>query len=281
MCEWMDRANALISIRQLSFSYRGAERPAVNAIDLEIQDGEIVAILGANGSGKSTLARMIGGLLRPKAGEVVIDGVSTASPPRDWFVHQHVGMVFQNPQNQIVSTVVENEVAFGLENLLFSSAEMQRRVEECLSLVGLSHLQRANPHELSAGEQQRLAIASALAARPKHLLLDEATSLLDDRSRLGLMQTVQQLARDLRLAVVLITHRMDEVSIADRVIVLSHGEMVFSGTARALFAQPDLLNGWNLALPPLQDLAVQLRDAGLVVTPGAGSVRELADQLWR
>lgn len=276
----MGKVSALISIRQLSFSYRHAQQPAVREIDLEIADGEVLAILGANGSGKSTLARMIGGLLLPQSGTVVIDGVSTATPPDGWFMHQHVGMVFQNPQNQIVSTVVENEVAFGLENLLVDSITMQRRVGECLDLVGLSHLRMSNPHELSAGEQQRLAIASALAASPHHLLLDEATSLLDDQTRLALMRTVQDLAGRLGLSVVLITHRMDEVVTADRVVVLSLGEVVFSGSPDALFAQPDRLADWNLALPPLQQLMADLRDAGIHLPQGLSSVEALADQLW-
>ncbi|HWE62186.1 MAG TPA: ATP-binding cassette domain-containing protein [Chloroflexota bacterium] len=270
----------MISIRQLSFSYHASLRPAVRTINLEIADGEIVAILGANGSGKSTLARLIGGLLLPDLGSVTVDGVATDAPPSDWAMHRHVGMVFQNPQNQIVSTVVENEVAFGLENLLMDSTTMQRRVEECLDMVGLLPLRFANPHELSAGEQQRLAIASALAASPKHLVLDEATSLLDDQTRLDLMATVQRLAYQLGLAVILITHRMDEVPIAGRVVVLSQGQMVFEGTPQVLFAQAERLAGWNLSLPPLQQLSLDLRQAGLRASAGALSVTDLAAQLW-
>jgi len=269
----------LISIHQLSYRYRSAARPAVDAVDLEIADGEVVAILGANGSGKSTLAKLMGGLLLPQAGSITVDGVATAERPRGWAMHQHVGMVFQNPQNQIVSTVVENEVAFGLENLQADSRAMQERVVACLELLGLGHLRLANPHELSAGEQQRLAIASAIAARPNHLLLDEATSLLDDQTRIDLMVTVGGLAHQLGLSVILITHRMDEVPIADRVIVLSGGQIVFQGTPDALFSEAERLPGWNLGLPPLQDLALELRTAGLPVSPGVRSVPELAAQL--
>jgi energy-coupling factor transport system ATP-binding protein len=276
----MRKAGALISIRQLSFSYRGGAQPAVHDLDLEIADGEIVAILGANGSGKSTLARLMGGLLRPAAGTVLVDGEQTTALPSGWSMHQIVGMVFQNPQNQIVSTVVESEVAFGLENLRMEAPLMQQRVQECLELVDMAHLQLANPHELSAGEQQRLAIATAIAASPRHLLLDEATSLLDDQSRHDLMALVQRLAHRLGLSVVLITHRMDEVPIADRVIVLSRGRIVFEGTAPELFAQAERLADWNLSLPPLQDLALGLRRAGLPVPTDIGSATDLAQALW-
>lgn len=276
----MLEGNALISIRRLSFSYPGATVPALQDLDQEIVDGEILAILGANGSGKSTLARLIGGLLTPQNGEVVVDGVSTVALPPGWAMHQHVGMVFQNPQNQIVSTVVENEVAFGLENLTVASSAMQQRVQECLEAVGLGHMRAANPHALSAGEQQRLAIASALAARPKHLLLDEATSLLDDRTRLELMGTVQRLARQLGLSNILITHRMDEVPIADRVIVLSRGRLVFDGDGQSLFAHPERLRDWNLILPPLQELIVTLRQQGFALPSSVQSLDQLASQLW-
>jgi energy-coupling factor transport system ATP-binding protein len=270
----------LISTRHLGFSYRGARRPALRDVSLEIGDGAVVAVLGANGSGKSTLARLFGGLLRPTQGSVRVDGEDTAALPPGWAMHQHVGMVFQNPQNQIVSTVVENEVAFGLENLLLGSRQMQTRVEECLALVGLAHLRLANPHELSAGEQQRLAIASALAANPRHLLLDEATSLLDDQSRMDLMATVERLAHGLGLGVILITHRMDEVPIADRVIVLSQGSIVFDGTPPALFEAAERLPDWNLTLPPLQELALELRRAGLPAPASVSTAADLAGALW-
>lgn len=275
----MSKDATLISIRQLSYKYPSALQPAVQSIDLEIADGEVCAILGANGSGKSTLAKLMGGLLLPHTGSILVDGVPTAARPRGWAMHQHVGMVFQNPQNQIVSTVVENEVAFGLENLQADSLTMQDRVVACLELLGLAHLRLANPHELSAGEQQRLAIASAIAARPNHLLLDEATSLLDDQTRLDLMATVGRLAHQLGLSVILITHRMDEVPIADRVIVLSGGQIVFQGTPAALFSEAERLPSWNLSLPPLQDLALELRTAGLSVSPAVRSVPELTAQL--
>jgi len=276
----MHEVNALISIRHLGYRYRGAAKPALGDIDLEVADGAVVAILGANGCGKSTLARLIGGMLTPSHGTVLVDGVDTTAIPPGWAMHQHVGMVFQNPQNQIVSTVVENEVAFGLENLLTDSLAMQARVDECLDLVGLTDLRLANPHELSAGEQQRLGIASALAANPRHLLLDEATSLLDDQSRMELMATVQRLAHLLGLGVILITHRMDEVPIADRVIVLSHGSMVFDGSPTLLFAEAEKLAGWNLTLPPLQEMARDLRYAGFPAPADVRTASDLAVALW-
>lgn len=272
--------NELISIRHLGYSYRGAPRPALGDISLEVADGAVVAILGANGCGKSTLARLIGGMLTPSQGVVMVDGVDTTAIPAGWAMHQHVGMVFQNPQNQIVSTVVENEVAFGLENLLNDSTTMQTRVDECLELVGLTQLRLANPHELSAGEQQRLGIASALAANPRHLLLDEATSLLDDQSRMELMATVQRLAHRLGLGVILITHRMDEVPIADRVIVLAHGAMVFDGSPGQLFAEAERLSEWNLNLPPLQEMARDFRQAGFTMPAEVHSANDLATALW-
>jgi energy-coupling factor transport system ATP-binding protein len=270
----------LISIRRLEYKYRDTTRPAVHDIDLEIDDGDVVAVLGANGSGKSTLARLIGGLLKPTAGTVTVDGVDTTKQPRGWAMHQHVGMVFQNPQNQIVSTVVENEVAFGLENLCVDSAAMLGRVRECLELVGLAHLRLANPHELSAGEQQRLGIASALAANPRHLILDEATALLDDQTRIELMARVHALAEHLHLSLLVITHRMDEVSMADRVLVLSQGSVVFDASPATLFRQAERLSGWNLALPPLQALALKLRNAGLDVPLEVHTPPDLASSIW-
>jgi energy-coupling factor transport system ATP-binding protein len=272
--------NELISIRRLGFSYRGAAQPALNEIDLEIGDGAVIAVLGANGCGKSTLARLIGGMLTPSKGTVLVDGVDTTAIPAGWAMHQHVGMVFQNPQNQIVSTVVENEVAFGLENLLVDAKTMQARVDQCLKLVGMSDLRLGNPHELSAGEQQRLAIAGALAPSPRHLLLDEATSLLDDQSRMELMATVKDLAQRLGLGVILITHRMDEVPIADRVIVLSHGSVVFDAGPDLLFAEAERLAGWNLALPPLQEMALHFRQAGLPAPADVHTPADLAAALW-
>jgi energy-coupling factor transport system ATP-binding protein len=254
--------------------------PAVRGIDLEIDDGSIVAVLGANGSGKSTLARLIGGMLRPTEGSVLVDGVDTMHRPDGWAMHQHVGMVFQNPQNQIVSTVVENEVAFGLENLRIDSATIRARVIECLELVGMTHLRLVNPHELSAGEQQRLGIASALAANPRHLILDEATALLDDQTRIELINRVEALARRLTLNVIAITHRMDEVIVADRVLVLSHGSVVFDDTPAHLFAQAERLSEWNLTLPPLQDITVALRKVGLNVPITADTPALVASALW-
>jgi energy-coupling factor transport system ATP-binding protein len=270
----------LISIRRLEFSYPEAVQPAISGIDLDVADGAVLAILGANGSGKSTLARLIGGMLRPSAGSVMVDGVDTTRAPAGWAMHQHVGMVFQNPQNQIVSTVVENEVAFGLENLRVDSAAMRARVDECLQLVGLAHLRTANPHDLSAGEQQRLGIASALAAAPRHLILDEATALLDDQTRTELMSRVHVLADRLGLSVLIITHRMDEVSLADRVVVLAKGSIVFEDSPEALFRQAERLAGWNLTLPPLQALTQQLRLAGLAVPAATATAEDLAAALW-
>ncbi len=270
----------MISIRRLDYRYRDATRSAVHDIDLEIGDGAIIAVLGANGSGKSTLARLIGGLLKPTAGTVTVDGIDTTLQPRGWAMHQHVGMVFQNPQNQIVSTVVENEVAFGLENLCIGSIPMLRRVQECLELVGLEHLRLSNPHELSAGEQQRLGIASALAANPRHLILDEATALLDDQTRTDLMVRVHALAEHLQLSLLIITHRMDEVSSVDRVLVLSQGAIVFDDTPEILFMQAERLADWNLALPPLQALALRLRAAGLNVPLTVRTPPELASSIW-
>jgi energy-coupling factor transport system ATP-binding protein len=270
----------LISIRRLEYKYRDAARAAIHDIDLDLADGTIVAILGANGSGKSTLARLIGGMLTPTRGFVTVDGVDTVAQSHGWSMHQHVGMVFQNPQNQIVSTVVENEVAFGLENLRMDSASMRTRVDQCLDLVGLTHLRSANPHELSAGEQQRLGIASALAANPRHLILDEATALLDDQTRLELMARVQVLAKRLELNVIVITHRMDEVGIAERVIVLSQGRIVFDDTPETLFKNAERLSDWNLTLPPLQALTLALRNAGLDAPASVHTPAELAASLW-
>ncbi len=249
--------------------------PAVQNVTLEIETGRMVAILGANGSGKSTLARLMNGLLLPSRGEVVVDGRSTADLSALQEIRRRVGMVFQSPENQIVSSSVEHDVAFGLENLCINGAEMRLRVDQALAAVGLSGRGADNPHDLSASQKQRLAVAGVLAVQPDYLILDEATSFLDGADRQDLLDTVTHLRDSTTLSIVLITHLMEEALLADRAIVMSGGRVVFDGLPLDLFSlSPEHLASWRLQVPDLVTLADQLRQEGISlpeapVTPNA------------
>ncbi len=274
-----DRAPALIRVRGLSHTYEpgaGEPVPALRGVDLDVHRGECIALIGGNGSGKSTLAKHLNALLLPTAGEVIVDGLDTRDRDAVWAVRQRVGMIFEHPDDQLIAAVVEEDVAFGCENLGLPPTEIRSRVDEALRTVGLEALRRRPPHLLSGGQKQRVAIAGVLAMRPRCLVLDEATSMLDPAGQREVMETVLRL-RDEGLALVLITHSMEEAALADRVVVLAGGTVALSGTPSDVFARDDVLRRLRLEAPPIVALARGLAAAGVPLPPGLLTAPQLAD----
>ena len=228
-----------------------------------MEEGEFVAVLGANGSGKSTLARHINGLLLPDKGQCLVAGLNTANAEELWQIRQQVGMVFQNPDNQLIAGLVEDDVAFGPENLGMKPAEIRRRVSRALAAVGMEDFRQFAPHLLSGGQKQRVAIAGALAMNTKCLILDEATAMLDPEGRQEVMAAVQRLHEEKGLTVICITHFMDEAAQADKVFVMQAGQIVQSGTPQQVFAKAEALRKLGLAVPLAVELTWKLRQHGL------------------
>jgi len=258
-------AEALIKFVDVSFSYSSDSEhglEALTGINLEIDDGEFVAVLGHNGSGKSTLAKHINALLVPTSGTVFVAGIDTQDADRLWEIRQNVGMVFQNPDNQLVATTVEEDVAFGPENIGIPTPEIHRRVDEALKVVGMSEFRLHSPHQLSGGQKQRVAIAGMIAMRPRCIVLDEPTAMLDPVGRREVMQTVIKLNREEKITIVLITHAMEEAILADRVIVMEEGRIVLTGTPREVFSQVETLTRLRLDVPEITSLANRLRQRG-------------------
>ena len=248
---------------------------AVNGIDLSIDEGEYVAVIGANGSGKSTFARLVNGLILPTDGCVLVGGYDTADEEHTWDVRSLVGMVFQNPDNQIVASVVEEDVAFGPENLGVPSDEIVRRVAAALESVGMSKYADRSPNRLSGGQKQRIAIAGALAMHPKCILLDEATAMLDPIGRREIMEVASRLNREQGMTVINITHYMEEAAMAERIIVLNHGRVAIDGTPAQVFARESELGALGLELPPAAQLMSALRRRG--VPAGAAQTAAVLD----
>ncbi|HHW15312.1 MAG TPA: energy-coupling factor transporter ATPase [Firmicutes bacterium] len=272
----------LLRAERLTHVYetRGGEQlRALDQLDLEIGAGEFVAIVGRNGSGKSTLAKHFNALLLPTEGRVLVAGLDTAVPDNLWTVRQMVGMVFQNPDNQIVATTVEEDVAFGPENLGRPSAEIAARVEEALRAVDMWDFRRHAPHRLSGGQKQRVAIAGVIAMRPRCIVLDEPTAMLDPGGRREVLATIGRLNREEGHTVVLITHFMEEAAQADRVVVMAGGRIVLQGPPHQVFQETDRLRQLHLDIPPMAQLAGKLRAAGWPVPADALTVEELAERI--
>lgn len=270
---------------QLSFSYaeEGAtDKQAALALDhvnLSVQPGEFVAVLGMNGSGKSTLARHINALLLPLEGRVLVDGMDTREEANLWPIRDRVGMVFQNPDNQIVAAVVEDDVAFGPENQGQPPEEIRRRVASALAAVGMTEMRHREPHFLSGGQKQRVAIASALALHPSCLVLDEPTAMLDPAGRAEVVETVRRLNRELGMAVIWITHFMEEAALADRLVVMAEGKVQLEGPPREVFQHVDQLRKLRLDVPPAVAVAAKLRAAGVDLPQGILTLEELVEAL--
>lgn len=278
----MGCAVAIISATGLGYRYPAedcGEVWALREINLSIKKGEFVVMLGPNGSGKSTLAKQFNALLIPTEGEMLLDGLSTADTLNHWRIRQRAGMVFQNPDNQIVATTVEEDVAFGPENLGVPAAEIRKRVDEALALVGMSAYKQHAPHLLSGGQKQRVAIAGVIAMRPSCLVLDEPTALLDPRGRREVMDTISRLNREEGITVIHITHFMEEALAASRVLVLDRGGIVLDGEPRQVFRHYHELRALGLDVPAIAELVLELRAAGLELPPDVMTVDELVVKL--
>ena len=267
----------IIRTEALRYTYPGDEFETLHGIDLEIKEGSFVAVLGHNGSGKSTLAKLMNAILLPSSGKVYVDGIDPSDEARLLDVRRTVGMVFQNPDNQIVANVVEDDVAFAPENLGVEPAEIRRRVDEALRTVGMYEYRLHAPHLLSGGQKQRVAIAGFLAMQPRCVVLDEPTAMLDPVGRREVVATVTRLCREKGMTVMLITHHMAECIGADRLIVMSEGRIVADGTPREVFSQVELLRSEGLAVPATTELIYELRRDGFELPLDALTVDECAD----
>ncbi|NLL47040.1 MAG: energy-coupling factor transporter ATPase [Firmicutes bacterium] len=270
---------ALIRFTDVNYIYaktHGEEGlAALKDVNLDVFEGEFVAVLGHNGSGKSTLAKHVNALLTPTSGQVIVAGLDTKDQEKVWEIRQKVGMVFQNPDNQLVATTVEEDVAFGPENLGVPSEEIQRRVVTALEAVGMLSYRLHSPHQLSGGQKQRVAIAGVISMLPKCIVLDEPTAMLDPNGRAEVMSTIHSLNKEKGITVLHITHHMDEVIGADRVIVMDQGHIVLEGTPRDVFSQVELLRSLHLDVPQVTDLAERLRKRGYNIPQGTLTVNEM------
>lgn len=247
---------------------------ALDEVSLEVKRGEFVAILGHNGSGKSTVAKHINALLSPTEGTVIVNGMDTKDEEHLWDIRRSAGMVFQNPDNQIIATVVEEDVAFGPENIGVPTEEIWRRVEESLTAVGMTAYRNHSPNKLSGGQKQRVAIAGIMAMRPECIILDEPTAMLDPSGRKEVMRTVHELNKNEGVTILLITHYMDEVIDADRVIVMDGGKVVMQGTPKEIFSQVERLKEYRLDVPQVTELAYELKKEGVPLPDGILTVQE-------
>ena len=274
-----------VKTEKLTFHYPPGEgespRDVLREVDIEIAPGTFTVILGHNGSGKSTLARQLNALLLPSGGSVTVFGMDTADEKLLLDIRRRVGMVFQNPDNQIVSNVVEEDVAFAPENLGCPTAEIRRRVDEALKTVGMYEYREHAPHLLSGGQKQRVAIAGVLAMRPDCMVLDEATAMLDPQGRRDVLSVIHRLNRERGMTVVLITHHMNEAEDADRVIVMDHGHTVMDGTPREVLSRADELLDLGLEPPDSVALLRALKDAGVPVATDAVTIRGCVDEIMR
>lgn len=272
----------MIKIENLKHYYTdsdGNQVKALDGVDLTIEQGEFVAIIGANGSGKSTLARHLNCLLLPTEGRVEVSGLDTMDEEKMWDIRQQVGMVFQNPDNQIVAAVVEEDVAFGPENIGVPGPEIAPRVAKALAAVGMTEYAKHAPHRLSGGQKQRVAIAGIMALEPKCIVLDEPTAMLDPQGRKEIVSTVQKLNKEKNITIVYITHYMVEALAADRVVVMEKGHIRFMGTPREVFSRVEELESLGLEAPLAAKVASELRKSGVKLPSGIITNEELAQAL--
>ena len=268
-----------LRLEDVSYQYEPDARPAVSHVTLEVERGSFVAVLGHNGSGKSTLAKLMNALFLPTEGRVLVCGMDTLTEEKVWNIRRHAGMVFQNPDNQIVANVVREDVAFGLENLGVPQDEMVRRVEAALSAVRMSEFAETAPHMLSGGQKQRVAIAGVLAMEPELIIMDEATAMLDPSGRAEVLATVRKLNREKGMTVVWITHFMEEAAIADRLVVMNDGSVALEGTPRQVFSRVNEIKALGLDVPPMAELAQTLRERGLPLPEGILTVSDMVKEL--
>ena len=277
--------STMIELKDVTFAYPAEEgkqtKNALDGVALSIEKGSFVAVLGHNGSGKSTLAKTMNAILLPASGQVLVEGMDTKDEGNLLAIRQRVGMVFQNPDNQIVANVVEEDVAFACENMGLPPAEIRSRVDEALSAVGMTEFARHAPHLLSGGQKQRIAIAGVLAMRPRCIVMDEPTAMLDPSGREEVIAAVRKLNRETGMTVVLITHHMDEAALADRVIVMKGGKVALDGTPRQVFSQVERMEELSLTAPQTVLLLRELNRDGAGLSLEALSPEECADQILK
>lgn len=277
----------MIKVNDLTFEYIRRDEDgnvesinkAIDKVNLEVKKGDFIAVLGANGSGKSTLAKHINAILYPTEGSVWVNGMNTAEEKHLWDIRQSAGMVFQNPDNQIIATVVEEDVGFGPENLGVPTEEIWQRVEKSLEAVGMLEYRKMSPNKLSGGQKQRVAIAGIMAMKPECIILDEPTAMLDPNGRKEVIATVRELNKKENVTVILITHHMDEVIYADKVFVMEKGQVKLEGTPREIFSQVEKIKKYRLDVPQVTELAYELKKAGLHLPSGILTVEELVEAL--
>ena len=255
----------IIEFKNVSFRYADEQNDAINNLSIDFYSGQFTCILGHNGSGKSTIAKLMNGLLLPTEGTVTSFGYDTLDEENETLIRRNVGMVFQNPDNQIVATIVEDDVAFGPENLGVPREEIRKRVDDALKLVDMYDYRRQEPHRLSGGQKQRVAIAGIIAMQTKCIVLDEPTAMLDPKGRKEVMTALKKLKNDLGISIILVTHFMDEAVEADRVVVVNNGSICFDGTPREVFSKADELKAIGLTVPKPLELATRLRKSGVIL----------------
>ena len=271
---------AIIKTQNLIFKY-SANAPVIKCVDLEIKEGEFVAVIGHNGSGKSTLAKLFNGLLKPTSGDVIVDGINTKNDETIFDVRKTVGVVFPNPDNQLVASIVEDDVAFGAENIGLPREEIGKRIDFALKTVGMLDYKKSTPTKLSGGQKQRIAIAGVLAVMPKVLVLDESTAMLDPVGREEVMNVVSSLNKNEGMTVVAITHYMEEIVFADRVIVLNDGKVALEGTPLEIFARAEELERYGLTIPFSSKIAQELQKQGLLQGKTIIDKETLGDELCK
>lgn len=271
----------ILEVKNVTYEYTDEEKTfaAVKNLSLNIERGSFTVILGHNGSGKSTLAKMLNGLNKPTSGDVFADGINTKGEETEIEVKRKVGMVFQNPDNQIIASIVEEDVAFGPENLGIPPAEIEKRVEDALKAVDMWEFRKSTPHHLSGGQKQRIAIAGIIAMQPECLVLDEPTAMLDPKGRAEIISTLHRLNRDKGITVVLITHYMEEAENADRVIVMNDGEIIADDKPKVIFSDVERLKKVGLDVPQTAELLYNLKKNGFAVDTHALSIKEAAEQI--
>ena len=274
-------SDAIICARDVRYQYEDSENPAVNGVTLDVPAGEFLAALGRNGSGKSTFAKLLNALLIPTSGTVTVDGRRATSEDDCYPVREVCGMVFQNPDNQIVATTVEEDCAFGPENLGVAPEEIRRRVDETLAAVGMAQFAQSSPSMLSGGQKQRVAVAGVLVMRPKIIVFDESTAMLDPVGRRDVFSLARKLNREEGITVVWITHFMDEAVLADRVAVMDDGKIAMLGSPREVFAHVDEIRALGLDVPEMMRLAAELRRKGLKLGAVTMTVEEMVEELCR
>ena len=275
--------NTMIECRNLIFKYTAGENQeekiAINDVNLQIKEGEFIAILGHNGSGKSTMAKHMNALLIPTEGKMLVNKMDTSDMNNLWNIRETAGMVFQNPDNQLVETIVEEDVAFGPENLGVPPEEIRKRVDEALERVGMSEYKRHAPHLLSGGQKQRIAIAGILAMKPKCIIFDEPTAMLDPSGRKEVLDTIIDLNKNYGITVILITHYMDEAAKADRIVVMDKGKLILDGKPRDVFSNVEKMKSIGLDVPQVTELSYELQKAGINIDTRILDVNEMVNAI--